>query len=49
MKQSDVLKEMIEWVKNRIKELPGEQSIYYKDMQESLEWELKTVLERETE
>lgn len=49
MKQSVVLKEMIEWLNNRIKELPGEQSIYYKDMKESLEWELKTVLEREAE
>lgn len=47
MKQSEVLKEMIEWIDRRIIELPNSESYYYKEMKESLEWELKTVTERE--
>ena len=49
MKESEVLKEMIEWLDKRIKELPEEKSIYYKDMKISLKWELKTALESEVE
>lgn len=49
MKESEMLKEMIEWIGNRIKELPEEKSIYYKEMKQTLKWELKTILERENE
>lgn len=49
MKSSEVLKEMIDWLTRRIKELPEEKSVYYKDMRLTLKWELKTILERENE
>lgn len=49
MKESEVLKEIIEWVEKRIAELPNGESYYYKEMKESLDWELKTALEREDE
>ena len=49
MKESEVLGEMIEWINKRIKELPEEKSIYYKEMKQTLRWELKTILERESE
>lgn len=49
MKESDALKEMIEWVEKRIAELPNGESHYYKEMKQSLIWELKTALERELE
>ncbi len=46
MTEQQVLEEIIEWVGRRIKELPNGESIYYKEMRESLRWELKTVKER---
>jgi len=49
MKESEVLEEMIEWINNRIKELPEEKSIYYKEMKLNLKWELRTLRERNSE
>lgn len=49
MKESEVLREIMEWIKKRIKELPEEKSIYYKDILLGFKWELKTTLERESE
>lgn len=40
-----MLEEMIAWLDNRIKEMKGEAPAY-KDMKESLKWELKTLKER---
>lgn len=45
LEEKQVLEEMITWIDNRIKEMNGEAPAY-KDMKESLEWELKTVNER---
>ena len=45
LNEKQVLEEMIAWVDKRIKEMKGEAPAY-KDMKESLEWELKTVNER---
>jgi len=41
LQEKQMLEEMIEWISHRIKELPEEKSIYYKDMKENLKWELK--------
>lgn len=47
MNEEQTLREMMDWVKRRIEELPESHSVYYKTMLESLRWELKTVKERE--
>lgn len=46
MNEQQTLEEIIKWIERRIKELPNGDSIYYKEMKESLVWELKTVKER---
>lgn len=48
MTEVETIQEILVWVRNRIKELPEEKSIHYKDLEESFKWELKTALERQT-
>jgi hypothetical protein len=47
MTEVQTIKEILVWIRNRIKELPEGKSIYYKDLEESFKWELKTAKERE--
>ena len=48
MTEIETIKEMIAWIDKRIKELDGN-APYYKNMKESLKWELKTIIERESD
>lgn len=47
MNEEQVLKEMIAFVERRIAELPNGESKYYKNMKESLEWEIQALKEQE--
>lgn len=47
MTEEQVLKEMIAYVEKRIAELPKDSSKYYKNMKESLEWEIQALKEQE--
>lgn len=46
MNEIETIKEILGWIRKRIKELPEEKSVYYKEMEESFKWELKTAQER---
>lgn len=46
MTEQETLRDMMAWVEKRIEELPEGDSVYYKNMKESLEWGLKTIKER---
>lgn len=47
MTEVETIKEILVWIRNRIKELPEEKSIHYKELENNFKWELKTALERE--
>lgn len=46
MNEVETLVDIISWLDKRIEEMKGD-APYYKNLKESLEWELKTVKERD--